>query len=54
MLEAGPSYAAVTVVLAFIVTVQVAVLVEVHPPQDEKVSLPEVAGAVSVTVAPEL
>ena len=45
---------AVTVVLAVIDTVQVTVLAEVQPVHEEKVLLPEVAGAVSVTVVPEL
>jgi hypothetical protein len=38
--------------LAFIATVQVTVLAEVQPVHEEKVLLPEVAGAVSVTDAP--
>jgi hypothetical protein len=45
---------AVTVVLALSETVQVTVLVEVHPVHETKGSLPEVAGAVSVTDEPEL
>jgi hypothetical protein len=40
--------------LAFIDTVQVTVLAEVQPVHEEKVSLPEVAGAVNVTEAPAL
>jgi hypothetical protein len=40
--------------LAVIDTVQVTVLAEVQPVHEEKVLLPEVAGAVSVTVVPEL
>ena len=45
---------AVTVVLALSVTLHVAVVVEVHPDQEEKVLEPAVAGAVSVTAAPAL
>jgi hypothetical protein len=41
------------VVLAFNVTLQVKVLALVHPVHEEKVLPPEVAGAVSVTDAPE-
>jgi hypothetical protein len=36
------------------VTLQVTVLAVVQPLHDEKVLLPEVAGAVSVTAVPEL
>jgi hypothetical protein len=42
------------VVLAFIATVQVTVLALVHPAHEEKVLLPDVAGAVSFTDVPEL
>jgi hypothetical protein len=45
---------AVTVIPAFIVTVQVTVLAVVHPLHEAKVLPPAVAGAVSVTVDPEL
>jgi len=45
---------AVTVALAFIVTVQVVVLEVAHPVHEEKLLLPAVAGAVSVTVVPAL
>jgi hypothetical protein len=38
--------------LAFIAIVQVTVLAEVQPVQEEKVLPPEVAGAVSVTEVP--
>jgi hypothetical protein len=44
----------VTVVLAVIDTVQVTVLAEVQPVHEEKVLLPEVAGAVKVTEVPVL
>ena len=44
---------AVTVVLAFTVTLQVTVLAVVHPVHELKVLAPEVAGAVSVTDVPE-
>jgi hypothetical protein len=44
----------VTVALALIMTVQVVPAVEVHPAQEEKVFVPEVAGAVSVTLVPLL
>jgi hypothetical protein len=40
--------------LAFIATVQVTVVEEVHPLHEEKLLLPEVAGAVNVTDAPVL
>jgi hypothetical protein len=40
--------------LALIATVQVTVLALVQPVHEENVLLPEVAGAVSVTDAPEL
>jgi heme exporter protein D len=45
---------AVTVVSAFSVTVQVTVLVVVHPVHETKVLLPEVAGAVRTSVEPAL
>jgi hypothetical protein len=45
---------AVTVALAFITTVQVTVLAVVHPDHEVKVLLPELEGAVSVTVVPAL
>jgi hypothetical protein len=44
---------AVTVVLAFKVTVQVTVLADVHPVHELNGLLPAVLGAVSVTEAPE-
>jgi hypothetical protein len=44
----------VTVVLALIVTLHVAVLAVVQPLQDEKLSPPAVDGAVSVMAVPEL
>jgi hypothetical protein len=44
----------VTVVPAFIVTLQVTVLAVVHPLHEEKLLTPEVAGAVRVTDDPEL
>jgi hypothetical protein len=40
--------------LPFIATVQVTVLALAQPVQEEKLLPPEVAGAVSVTVVPEL
>ncbi|HTV65784.1 MAG TPA: hypothetical protein VMD98_09275 [Bryocella sp.] len=45
---------AVTVVFALIVTLQDVPVAVVHPDQDEKELLPDVAGAVSVTDVPEL
>ena len=45
---------AVTVVFAVIATVHTAALTEAQPVQEEKVFPPDVAGAVSVTEAPEL
>jgi hypothetical protein len=45
---------AVTVVLAFNVTLQVAPLVLVHPVQEVKALPPDVEGAVSVTAEPAL
>jgi len=51
---AGDVYAAVTVVLAFIVTLQVTVVAELHPVHEVKAWEPAVAGAVIVTDAPEL
>jgi hypothetical protein len=45
---------AVTVILLFNVTLQVAPLVLVHPVHEEKLLPPDVAGAVSVTAAPAL
>jgi hypothetical protein len=44
---------AVTVVLLFIVTLQVSVLALVHPVHEEKAFPLAVAGAVRVTAAPE-
>jgi hypothetical protein len=44
----------VTVVLAINVTLQVAVLVVVHPDHAENLLEPAVAGAVRVTAVPEL
>jgi hypothetical protein len=41
-------------VLAFITTVQVGPVVEVHPVQEEKVFAAEVAGAVRVMLVPVL
>jgi hypothetical protein len=51
--DSGPKVA-VTVVAAFIVTLHVVVLVVVQPVHAENLLLPVVAGAVSVTAAPEL
>jgi hypothetical protein len=45
---------AVTVVFALRVTAHVMPLVEAQPVQEENVFAPEVAGAVSVTLVPEL
>jgi heme exporter protein D len=50
----GEAYLAVTVVLAFSVTVQVTVVVVAHPVHEAKALLPDVAGAVSVTDVPAL
>jgi hypothetical protein len=45
---------AVTVALPLIVTLHISPLALVHPVHEEKVLLPVVAGAVSVTDVPEL
>jgi len=50
----GEVKAAVTVVLAFIVTLQVTVVADVHPDQEVKLWDPAVAGAEIVTAAPAL
>jgi hypothetical protein len=50
----GEVKAAVTVMLAFIVTLQVTVVADVHPDQEVKVWDPAVAGAEIVTAAPAL
>jgi hypothetical protein len=49
----GTTYVAVTVVLAFRVTLQVTVLFVVHPVHAEKLLPPAVEGAFSVTAVPE-
>src|SRR5258708_38476740 len=51
---AGGAYVAVTVAAAFMVTLQVTVVVLVHPLHDENLVPPAVAGAVSVTPVPAL
>jgi hypothetical protein len=50
----GAAKVAVTMAFALIVTLQVSVDAVVHPDQEVNVSLPEVAGAVTVTAVPEL
>jgi hypothetical protein len=45
---------AVTVLLALIVTLQVTVVVVVQPVHEEKVLLPDIAGAVSMIEVPAL
>ncbi len=48
----APAYPAVTVLLAFMVTVQVTVVADPQPVHPVNVSLPEVVGAVKVTTVP--
>jgi len=50
----GEVKAAVTVVLAFIVTLQVTVVADVHPDHELKLLFPAVAGAPKTIVVPEL